>query len=249
MSTKEIFLSYAQVNKAKAGQLREDLQDEGYLVWWDQDILTGKGWRREIRKALKNSGAFILCMSKEAEVKTRSGIYPEARNAIDIYRKHKPGEIFIMPVRFSECRIPDLEIDSGTMLEDLQHVDLFPDEARADGIERLLAALNGIPHLRDLLQKRLADLCRRKEANLTQKELEILRKDACRKAKKLVRNEEVREKIREAAERLIKENEDRPLSTQKMKDLDKLILSTGRKSDAKFVRWVLRCHKLHPQVR
>ena len=47
--------------------MRSDLVAAGEVVWWDDDILPGSDWKREIRKAMKNSYAVVLCLSKEAE--------------------------------------------------------------------------------------------------------------------------------------------------------------------------------------
>jgi hypothetical protein len=113
----------------------------GEAVWWDQDILPGENWKTEIRKALKESYAFIFCSSKETESRTESEIYPELAGAIDTYRNYAPGGIFLIPVRLSECDIPLVEIGGAVTLDQLQRVDLFPSANRTDGLNRLLQAL------------------------------------------------------------------------------------------------------------
>ncbi len=66
---------------------------------------------------------------------------PEARDAIAAYREHTPGNTFLIPVRLSDCGVPSFEIDSTTMLDDLQYVDLFPPPQRAGGLGRLISAI------------------------------------------------------------------------------------------------------------
>src|SRR5439155_7537298 len=57
------------------------------------------------------------------------------------YRNRKPGSSFLIPVKLSSCDLPPIEIDGTRTLDRLQHIDLFPEEARARGMQRLLAAL------------------------------------------------------------------------------------------------------------
>jgi hypothetical protein len=138
---KHIFLSYCHDNQAEAKQLRDDLLAAGESVWWDQNILAGQNWKIEIRKALKDSYAVVICFSKETEARTESGIYPELLDAIDAYRNYAPGGIFLIPVRLSECDIPLVEIGGAVTLDQLQRVDLFPSANRSDGVNRLLESL------------------------------------------------------------------------------------------------------------
>lgn len=142
MSKQEIFLSYSRrANSEEAKELRTALQGEGFSVWWDKKILPGQDWRHEVSNAMKRCGAFVLCLSKEVEAMEVSEIYSEARDAIEIYRTYRPGEIYLIPVRFSECKIPDIEIDATRKLDRLQYVDLFPEEKYQVGLNLLVASL------------------------------------------------------------------------------------------------------------
>jgi len=114
-------------------------------VWWDQDILPGQDWKFEIRKAMRNAYAVVLCLSQETAARTTSGIYPEALDAIEAYREYSPGSTFLIPVRLSDCEVP-IEIDGTRMLDRLQFVDLFPSAQRATGLARLVTALRAAPH-------------------------------------------------------------------------------------------------------
>ncbi len=145
MAKKHLFLSYVHENSADAEALRDDLIGLGEAVWWDRDIPPGARWKLEIRKALKDAYAFVLCLSKAMEDRARSGAFPEILDAISIYRELAPGRIFIIPVRLDECEVPSFEIDSTTMLDDLQFVDLFPASQRPGGISRLAASLKACP--------------------------------------------------------------------------------------------------------
>lgn len=154
MSELHVFLSYCRDNKREVNQLHDDLVRHGFEVWWDDNLLAGQDWKSEIRKAIQSSGAVVACFSAEVQERDASGMFPELRDAIEVYRQMRPGSIFLIPVRLSECRIPELPIDATRFLSDLHYVDLFPAEERADGITNVVNSLSTRP-----LLKRLATTC------------------------------------------------------------------------------------------
>jgi hypothetical protein len=135
------FLSYCQENRETVRELRQALIDKGVTIWWDQDILPGQDWNLEIRKALWNSRAVVICFSREADARLQSGIYPEILDAISLHRKRNPRIPFLFPIRLSECEIPSIEIDSMRMLDRIQYIDLFPTEQWSTNLDRLAKAL------------------------------------------------------------------------------------------------------------
>ncbi len=138
-SKKYAFISYCRDNFKEVEKLHQDLSAKGEPLWWDQDILPGKNWETTIAEAMSNSYAVLACLSKETESRDSSGIYPELRDAIGIYRKLPPNSIFIIPIRLSECQIPNFKLDATENLNKLQSVDLFKDWDK--GIERIKQAL------------------------------------------------------------------------------------------------------------
>ena len=146
MAKKHVFLSYCHDNQAEVAQLRDDLIKAGETVWWDGDILPGQDWKREIRRAMRDSYAVMLCLSDELAQRVQSGVYPEVLSAITEYRQQKPGNIFLIPVRLNDCEIPDIEIDDTRTLDGLQVEDLFPPAQRAAGLAQLIKALQAAPH-------------------------------------------------------------------------------------------------------
>lgn len=146
MVKKHVFLSYCHDNASEVTQLRDELTAAGEAVWWDKDILPGKDWKQEIRRAMKNSYAVVLCLSKELAVRIESGVFPEVSDAITVYRKQAPGGIFLIPIRLSDCEIPDIEIDDTRTLDRLQSTDLFPVSKRVAGLQKLLVALKASPN-------------------------------------------------------------------------------------------------------
>ena len=146
MAKKHVFLSYCRDNVDEVRRFHGALIAAGEAVWWDQDILPGQDWKFEIRKAMRDAYAVLLCLSKETSDRTTSGIYPEALDAIKAYRNYAPGSIFLIPVRLSECDIPMIEIDDTRTLDRLQRVDLFPTEQWDAGFQILLRALQAAPN-------------------------------------------------------------------------------------------------------
>jgi hypothetical protein len=140
-----VFLSYCRDNQADVARLRQDLTSAGESVWWDQDIIPGQDWKLEIRQAIRNAYAVVVCLSKETTERVTTGVYPEVLHAIEELQLLAPGSIFLIPVRFSKCEVPPIEIDANRTLDRLQYVDLFPDSKRAEGISRLLVALRKAP--------------------------------------------------------------------------------------------------------
>jgi hypothetical protein len=139
---KHVFLSYCRDNTKQAAQLRRDLCSAGHQVWWDQEILGGQDWELEIRRAMSDSYAVVLCLSEELEKRIQSGVYPEIKMAIGTYVSLAPGTVFLVPVRFSACEIPPISIDKFGTLKSLQYVDFFPDDCWASGLRRLVASLD-----------------------------------------------------------------------------------------------------------
>jgi len=136
-----VFLSYCREDIAEVSRLRDDLIALGIDVWWDKNLLPGQDWKHEIREAMKQSSAVILCLSAQSLERTRSYIYPEALDAISAYRQRRPGEIFLIPVRLSRCEIPSIEIDDTRTLDRLHQVDLFPANNWDSGIRKIVESI------------------------------------------------------------------------------------------------------------
>jgi hypothetical protein len=150
MSGLHIFLSYCRENKPEVRELHDVLVRRGFKVWWDEDLLAGQNWKSELRKAIKSSGAVVACFSAEVQKRDATGMFPELRDAIEVYRQMRPESIFLIPIRLSECRIPELPIDATSSLLDLHYVDLFPKKRYTDGVKELVNALSMCPLLKRL---------------------------------------------------------------------------------------------------
>src|ERR1039458_828609 len=117
MSKRHVFLSYCHDDRDVVEHLCQSLRAAGEIVWWDEDIQCGQDWKCEIRTALREAYAVVLCLSANFEKRPRSGVYPEILDAIGLYREYAAGKIFLIPVRLSDCAVPPVAIDDVRTLD------------------------------------------------------------------------------------------------------------------------------------
>jgi hypothetical protein len=134
-----IFLAHASEDKEKVRDLYQKLKSHGFNPWLDEeDLLPGQLWRSEIPKALQSSDFCLACLSKVA-VSKEGYIQREFRLALAKYADKPAGTIWLIPVRFDECDVPDHQIpEVGVSLNGFQWVDLW----KPGGFERLIKAID-----------------------------------------------------------------------------------------------------------
>jgi len=59
----DIFLSYARVDSSKARQFEQALEECGWSVFWDRELVPGEGYRRAIERELKEARCVIVLWS------------------------------------------------------------------------------------------------------------------------------------------------------------------------------------------
>ena len=129
----QVFVAYAREDLAVAERLHGDLAMAGFSPWMDgARLLPGQNWPRAIESAIELSGFFIACFS-ENSVNKHGGFQVELRYALDCARRVPLDEIFIVPVRLDDCRVP------RSIQRELHYIDLFPDWQR--GIRRVTGML------------------------------------------------------------------------------------------------------------
>jgi hypothetical protein len=117
----QVFLAYVTEDAAEAGRLCDSLEAEGFSVWMDvRKLLAGQNWPRAIESAIETSDYFVACFSSHSVTK-KGGFQAEVRYALDCARRMPLDDIFVMPVRLNECRVP------RSIQREIQYVDLFPD--------------------------------------------------------------------------------------------------------------------------
>ena len=130
-----IFLAYAEEDRAEVKRLFNSLKAAGLDPWMDQEkLLPGENWPRAIENAIESADFFCICFSNKS-VGKRGYFQSEIRLALDRATYLPFGEIFLVPIRLSECVIPR-EISRR-----MQYLDLFPDWEI--GIKALVSMIKG----------------------------------------------------------------------------------------------------------
>lgn len=106
------FISYVREDKDEVDRLQRALEAAGIPVWRDiRELLPGQDWQQAIRRAISEDAlAFIACFSQASVAKPRSYQNDEILLAISQFRQFTPGKLWLIPVRFDRCKIPDFEV-------------------------------------------------------------------------------------------------------------------------------------------
>jgi len=125
-----IFLCHSSGDKTEVRNLYQRLSSEGFDPWLDEEkLLPGQDFELEIAKAVQMSDVVIVCLSHKAI--TKAGfVQKEIRYALGEAEKQPEGTIFLIPLKFEECTVPE-------SLKRLQWVNLFEEE----GYELLMSSL------------------------------------------------------------------------------------------------------------
>jgi hypothetical protein len=139
------FISYVREDSERVDRLVGALSDAGLPVWRDtENLWPGQDWRAEIRKAIREDAlVFIACFSNASQARDKSYQREELVLACEQARLRGPGRIWIIPVRFDECDVPDYELGAGRYLSDLNRVDLLGDYWHPQ-IERLITVVSAM---------------------------------------------------------------------------------------------------------
>ena len=136
------FISYVREDTGEVDELQQVLEAAGIPVWRDTDELwPGEDWRAKIQEAItRDALVFIACFSSHSVARQRSYANEELLLAIGQLRLRRPGDPWLIPVRFDDCDIPDLELGTGRTLASIQRADLFG-PGRSLAAERLVTAV------------------------------------------------------------------------------------------------------------
>ena len=117
----QVFLAYVKEDEALAVQLYDTLERAGFSPWMDvRKLMPGQNWPRAIESAIETSDFFLPCFSRNS-VSKWGGFQAEIRYALDCARRVPLDEIFIVPLRLDDCRVP------RRIQSELQYIDLFPE--------------------------------------------------------------------------------------------------------------------------
>ena len=141
-----VFISYVRENLGVVRRLCEELTSHGVEVWLDRkNIMPGVRWKQAIRKAISEGAFFLTCFSKEYNERDKTYMNEELTLAIEELRRRPTDKAWFVPVKLSECEIPDRDIGAGETLQDIQWVELYKDWS--SGIQRILESIGGSVHV------------------------------------------------------------------------------------------------------
>ncbi len=144
---RHVFISYVRENKKEVDRLCQDLERHGVKIWLDwKSIAPGSDFRNAIRDAIQEGHFFIACFSKEYTTRTltdgkKTYMKEELTIAIDELRQYTRP--WLIPVKLSECEVPNLRISADKTLKHLQYVELYKDWDA--GIQDILSEIKPTP--------------------------------------------------------------------------------------------------------
>ena len=129
-----VFLAHVQEDARVVERLCDGLEAHGIDPWIDRrKLLPGQNWPRSIEDAIEATDFVIACFSHNSVTK-KGGFQAEIRYALDCARRVPLDEIFLIPVRLDDCRVPP------SIRREIQYIDLFTDWER--GVRRIVTIIS-----------------------------------------------------------------------------------------------------------
>jgi TIR domain-containing protein len=101
-----IFVSYARKDIDRVRPVYEELKQAGFVLWLDQEqLVAGQYWEDEIVRVIRAARIFLLFLSS-SWVDSRGFIQKELRLALDVLQELPSDQVFIVPVRLDDCKVP-----------------------------------------------------------------------------------------------------------------------------------------------
>jgi hypothetical protein len=139
-SLPKVFIAYVHEDGEAAERVFSELANAGFDPWLDRrKLMPGQNWPRSVEDAINFSDFVIACFSNRS-VSKKGGFQSEVRYALDCATRMPLDEVFLIPVRFDECRVP------VRIQKEVQYVDLFPEWEL--GIRRITAIIGKEVHRR-----------------------------------------------------------------------------------------------------
>jgi hypothetical protein len=103
----QVFIIYAREDRVRAEQIYDSLAAEGFSPWMDsRDIMGGQMWEQAIKNALRKS-RFVLVLLSRNSISKRGAMQIEFREALSLFSRRSPSEVFLLPARLDDCAIPE----------------------------------------------------------------------------------------------------------------------------------------------
>ena len=130
-----VFITYVHEDSVCAEELYDALTIAGFDPWMDRrKLMPGQNWARAIEDSMSVSEFVIACFSTRSVTK-KGGFQAEIRYALDCAQRIPLDQVFLIPVRLDDCRVPE------RITREVQYVDLFPNWDA--GLVKVLKMLRG----------------------------------------------------------------------------------------------------------
>lgn len=140
MQVAKVFISYVKEDSTIVNKLVDQLNAHGIDTWVDKSSLApGARWKTSIRHAIEDGDFFIACFSESYNNRAKTYMNEELTFAIEQLRLRPMSRIWFIPVKITECEIPDREIGAGETLNSFHYVELFRNWN--DGIKKIVRAI------------------------------------------------------------------------------------------------------------
>ena len=102
-----VFLCHSSADKPAVRELYAALIEIGIDAWLDEEkLIPGQQWRSEISRAVRESDAVIICLSKKTVTK-EGFVQREIKFALDVALEKPENTIFLIPARLDNCKVPN----------------------------------------------------------------------------------------------------------------------------------------------
>ena len=123
-------MSYVREDSCHIDRICERLAECNTAYWLDRrDILPGRNWKRAVESAIEEGGLFVACFSDRYLARERTHMNEELWLAISELRLRGFGHEWFIPVRFTDCELPEIRISACLKLGDVRTIDFFDDFA------------------------------------------------------------------------------------------------------------------------
>ncbi|HJQ33434.1 MAG TPA: TIR domain-containing protein [Pyrinomonadaceae bacterium] len=102
-----IFLAYQNEDRKRVEDLFHKLTAKGFIPWMDVYSAAKGKWEPQGQKAIGESDFFLACFSPGSLRKKQSVFRKELKLALKIQEELFIGEVFIIPVKLTDCEIPE----------------------------------------------------------------------------------------------------------------------------------------------
>ena len=102
-----VFLCHSSADKPAVRELHQRLCADGIDAWLDEEnLLPGQDWQREIPRAVRQSDAVIVCLSR-GSINRAGYIQKEIKFALDVADEQPEDTIFLIPLKLEDCEMPE----------------------------------------------------------------------------------------------------------------------------------------------